>query len=270
MSRAKTPARPTLTPTEIDACTLKIQALEKQRLALGQRGGELIVEMGRLLIGIKASLHHGQWLLWAEAELPFTVKTAERYMQVASNSTLMSNLLPLEPTQLCILAEIAGSHPEAVKGLTPETVINGTPLKEIDCCDLKRALVPGTAPKKAPKPMATPVMTGQDCLQRLAAIKESDPAAWKELAAALETLLKDESKPAAPVEPATRDGRAQEAFAAMSEAFDLVRRVGDAPGKLSPENKALLSSVVQRGWRDVQKLPAFAPPKPAEEIRGVG
>ncbi len=266
---------PALTAKELDARATRLATLETDGVTLDQRAGRVVREMGEILIDTKAGLVHGQWLAWV-GTLSISRQTVDRCMRVAANWPILGNLASLSRSQLYELAEVAEKHPEVLEGLTPESDIHGTPLKEIDCCRLKRALVPGAAPKRAAKPMATATMNAKECVQRLAAIKESDPEAWAEVVAELSNLVAVAQKPApapepAPQVPETRDGLAQAAFEALSEAFDLVRTIGGAQGKLSPENKSLLSSAVQRGWTDVQKLPAFAPPaRSAGEVRGVG
>jgi len=41
-------------------------------------------QAGGLLLKVKASLGHGAWLEWLEANVPFNVRTAQRYMAVAA------------------------------------------------------------------------------------------------------------------------------------------------------------------------------------------
>jgi hypothetical protein len=41
---------------------------------------EKAIRIGELLTGQKDTLKHGEWLSWIKANLPFSYKTAERYM----------------------------------------------------------------------------------------------------------------------------------------------------------------------------------------------
>lgn len=57
-------------------------------------------EAGRMLLEVKSTMDHGEWLPWLEASVEFSEKQAQRYMQLAShreeleqaNPTCMSDL----------------------------------------------------------------------------------------------------------------------------------------------------------------------------------
>jgi len=41
-------------------------------------------QAGEILLRVKASLAHGEWLPWLQANVPFTARTAQSYMAVAA------------------------------------------------------------------------------------------------------------------------------------------------------------------------------------------
>ena len=50
------------------------------------------IEIGELLTTQKAALPHGAWIPWAEANLAFGVKMAQKYMRVAANGERVIHL----------------------------------------------------------------------------------------------------------------------------------------------------------------------------------
>jgi hypothetical protein len=81
-------------PTESEA----IDKAHRDVLSAVEKVFDRVVYCGGLLTAKKATLAHGEWLPWIEANLSFSNKTAERYMEcyahrdALSNSTRMSNL----------------------------------------------------------------------------------------------------------------------------------------------------------------------------------
>lgn len=50
---------------------------------LVKRAAAALVELGQLLLDVKAQLRHGRWMPWLTAEFDWTDRTAQRYMQLA-------------------------------------------------------------------------------------------------------------------------------------------------------------------------------------------
>jgi len=75
----------TLHPTETTSSTCpavsEIVALHGQILTTARTTLDLAIRIGQLLAERKASLKHGEWLPWIEANLPFSQPTAFRYMR---------------------------------------------------------------------------------------------------------------------------------------------------------------------------------------------
>ena len=63
----------------------RINALHGQALAAAHTSIERAIECGRLLLQAKASIGHGGWLDWVEANLSFGDRQARKYMRVAAN-----------------------------------------------------------------------------------------------------------------------------------------------------------------------------------------
>jgi hypothetical protein len=81
-----------------DRTKLEVSKWSRLICAAWQKSTTAIIETGRLLIQAKDSLEHGQWLEMVRAELPFTGRTAQRLMAIASNPVIANaahaSLLP--------------------------------------------------------------------------------------------------------------------------------------------------------------------------------
>lgn len=63
----------------------KITELKQIHAELEQVGRTVLekaIRAGEILTDVKAGLEHGQWLPWLETNMPFTDRTAARYMRV--------------------------------------------------------------------------------------------------------------------------------------------------------------------------------------------
>ena len=49
------------------------------------------IECGRLLIEAKATLPHGAWLPWLEANVSFGARQAQKYMRLADHADALPN-----------------------------------------------------------------------------------------------------------------------------------------------------------------------------------
>ena len=73
---SKVPSRPCADQSLAEIKTLHGEIENAARTSLKNA-----VRIGKLLGGIKSTLPHGQWLPWIESNLPFTDRTAARYIQ---------------------------------------------------------------------------------------------------------------------------------------------------------------------------------------------
>lgn len=78
-------------------------------LGLFRKTAESIIEAGLIIAEVRARIEHGQYMLWVERHLPFTYKTAERYMQVAEqfapHGTWIGQIVQFDPSALYLLSE---------------------------------------------------------------------------------------------------------------------------------------------------------------------
>ena len=75
--------------------TQKIDQLTTEILIYKQQTAQNIIEIGKRLIEVKASLAHGEWGKWLEEKVDFRNETASRFMKVArecANLTSISNM----------------------------------------------------------------------------------------------------------------------------------------------------------------------------------
>src|SRR2546426_986085 len=63
-----------------------------------------VIATGRIFLGIKAKLDHGRFLAWAKVECAMTVRSVQRYMQVAEMAIKYDTVSYFEPTALYLLA----------------------------------------------------------------------------------------------------------------------------------------------------------------------
>jgi hypothetical protein len=95
---------------------------------LGKQTVESIVEIGRLLIEVKARLPHGQWLPRLKAEFAWSESTARRFMdsyELCKSTKLedLPTLLELPPSAVAELA--ARSTPPAARQEIMQQIVDG-------------------------------------------------------------------------------------------------------------------------------------------------
>src|SRR5512144_2268302 len=96
-SRQFITAPATSAPTAVIPTAQQIDS--EHRLALAKAGEAIqhAINCGRMLLEVKASLNHGEWLPWLKAQqeggaISFSEVTAQRYMRVASNPSRVTDL----------------------------------------------------------------------------------------------------------------------------------------------------------------------------------
>ena len=86
-----TAAASTAMSRELDAIS-EIVALHSEVVTAARTTLDKAIRIGALLTEQKASLKHGQWLPWMEANLPFDRRTATNYMAVYDKREIVSHL----------------------------------------------------------------------------------------------------------------------------------------------------------------------------------
>ena len=116
-------------PTEhrgtVEAATRRLHTLERKT-------SEAIIEIGKELISVKASIGHGNFLPWLEAEFGWSEPTAQRFMRVASSfkSVKLTDLENIAPSALYALA--SPSTPDDVRVEFTELAAMGKPVRHQD------------------------------------------------------------------------------------------------------------------------------------------
>jgi DUF3102 family protein len=242
-------------PADLPERARRICDLERQRMASVQRGGELVAEMGRMLAEIRDCMPRGEWDPWVQANLPFSIDTAQRYIMVGRNTASLRYFFSMDRSALYELAEVANKKPDALQGLTPESVVGGRKLRDWDCCDLKPALLGGVVSSSVRAADPSP------CLRKFRDLKKRDPDAFAEIADDLAAILTDGSAPAVRDTPgvlkgATRNARADELRVLAEQVRDNADDVLEATGTLTAGRKTELLRVIAALWREVNQLPA--------------
>lgn len=80
-----------------------IEAITGEILELKQRGGEVILDIGRRLLEAKGMLPHGEWLPWLNERVEFSERTAQKFMRLAQKWTNPSALADLGATKALML-----------------------------------------------------------------------------------------------------------------------------------------------------------------------
>lgn len=101
-----------VTPAALTAAALDIRRLHHEAQAHASRAVDLANQAGRILLAVKASLPHGEFLPWLKAHCQVTARQAQRYMGAAqgrlptprklldtapAKNDTMSHLPPLRP-----------------------------------------------------------------------------------------------------------------------------------------------------------------------------
>lgn len=102
-----------------------------------RRSAEDIIEIGRDLLSVKASLPHGSFLPWIEAEFGMHQTTANRFMHVATHyGSKVSTVLNLDPSALYELA--APKTPPEVREEVERLIAAGEVVSKATVDDLRR------------------------------------------------------------------------------------------------------------------------------------
>ena len=80
-----------------------IEAITGEILELKQRGGEVILNIGRRLLEAKGMLPHGEWLPWLNERVEFSERTAQKFMRLAQKWSNPSALADLGATKALML-----------------------------------------------------------------------------------------------------------------------------------------------------------------------
>ena len=72
-------------------------------MELKQRGGEVILDIGRRLLEAKGMLPHGEWLPWLNERVEFSERTAQKFMRLAQKWSNPSALADLGATKALML-----------------------------------------------------------------------------------------------------------------------------------------------------------------------
>ena len=80
-----------------------IEAITGEILELKQRGGEVILDIGRRLLEEKGMLPHGEWLPWLNERVEFSERTAQKFMRLAQKWSNPSALADLGATKALML-----------------------------------------------------------------------------------------------------------------------------------------------------------------------
>lgn len=83
----------------------RIARLHNSIVFLGNETLFIAVKCGELLAKKKRAVAHGQWLAWIDANLPFTARTAQRYIQVWENRNEAQTIYELEQEKIRALRQ---------------------------------------------------------------------------------------------------------------------------------------------------------------------
>lgn len=93
-----------MAPIETDQLECRtIEAITGEILELKQRGGEVILDIGRRLLEAKGMLPHGEWLPWLNERVEFSERTAQKFMRLAQKWSNPSALADLGATKALML-----------------------------------------------------------------------------------------------------------------------------------------------------------------------
>ena len=112
--------------------TQEVERLTTEILILKGQAATNIIEIGKRLIRVKESLQHGEWGKWLEEKVEFGERTAQRFMQIASEFSNTSAMTDLPPTKIFALLDLP---PEE-----REPFIQSNPVDEMTTRELQAAI----------------------------------------------------------------------------------------------------------------------------------
>jgi hypothetical protein len=167
-----------------------------------------IIEIGRELIAAKAQVAHGEWLPWIKEEFGWTVRTADKYMQVAGSFKLEpgSNFTGLTIDATALYALSAPDVPQEARDEAVERAEDGEHVSRADAEDMiAKALaverekfeaivadLQAAAEESPEGPPGIPALVEQLC--QATGRKKLKPAQFQHLACILGTAITDGSK----------------------------------------------------------------------------
>jgi hypothetical protein len=89
MNKKERAAANTMNEIETKAVAEEINRLHHEILSVARTTLEKAIRIGELLAKQKASLGHGQWLPWLEANVELNPRTAQRYIRVWENRQML-------------------------------------------------------------------------------------------------------------------------------------------------------------------------------------
>lgn len=159
-----------------------------------------VVEIGRQLAQVRATLESGQWLLWLDEAVPFTTRTAQNYMALAAwaqrEPDHFARFGHLETTKLYRIAALPLAARDELKIDEPIRVPGGVPklLDAMSVAELDRVIGGLATPPVGPSPEIDKLVAGyrtrlarlsQLNTQLLAHLRQVDRSVVSELAAEL-------------------------------------------------------------------------------------
>lgn len=101
----------------------RLKSIEQQIKGLNRHTGELVMKLGEFLIEAKELCLHGQWENWLSHHFPYSIRTAQRFMAIATELKELPYLNNYQPTALSLLASSGVS--EEVKEQITELAATG-------------------------------------------------------------------------------------------------------------------------------------------------
>ena len=87
-----------------------IEVITGEILDLKQKGGQVILDIGRCLIEAKSLLNHGEWLPWLNEQVEFSERTAQKFMRLAREWSNPSTLADLGASKALMLLALPESE----------------------------------------------------------------------------------------------------------------------------------------------------------------
>jgi len=181
-------------------------------------GVSSILECGEMLLEAKEELEHGEFLAMLELKLPFSARTAQRFMAIARNQALANTTHRVAfPPTWGTLAELAKLPPPVITSLIKDGTI--TPkLERKQAAELVRQHAPPKARKGKPKAKPAEPPVPQAELERIARSRESKLTAL-EITSEVQAKLTTARRPyLAKLWALSREARAAEVTAIIEEA----------------------------------------------------
>ncbi len=107
----------------MEQVSLTLKSIEEEIKCLTRHTGELVMKLGQFLLSANELCPHGSFTSWLSQHFPYSIRTAQRFMAIATELKELAYLNNYQPTALSLL--VSSNVPNEVKEQITELAATG-------------------------------------------------------------------------------------------------------------------------------------------------